>query len=93
MAHVCSARTALQKPQSGPAHPSPGPLQSLPFWGGIFCKIPFGLGPNFMLSHQLVNNGEVRRARLHTPREGTWYGGYPLELVRARVEEKGRHWV
>lgn len=49
VAYVCSDRMALQKPQSGPDHPSPGPLQSLPIWGGLFHKIPLGLGPNLLL--------------------------------------------
>lgn len=93
MAYVCLASMALWKPQSGPAHPSPGPLRRLSFWGSIFRAIPSGLGPNFMLSNRLVSNGEVRRARLCTPWEGTWCSSYPLELVRAGAAEKGRHGV
>lgn len=89
VACVCSDKLALPKPQSGPAHASPGPLQSLPVLGGIFYKIPFRLCPNcfFLISLSVMN--QVRR--LHTPWEGIWHGSQ-LDWVRVGAKQKGRHY-
>lgn len=69
----------------------PSPLQSCPLLGGSFCKIPFRLGPNYLLPNRLVSNGADEQGKVsHAMRGHLVWQPSPV-WVRAGVEEKGRH--
>lgn len=59
---VC-ARTGGCCGNKWPCPPSPQPLPGPSHLGGIFCKIGFRLGPNYLLSNRLVCDGAGEKGK------------------------------